>query len=63
MAIENGAKMINDVSGLRDQKMVDLVLETGCIVCIMHMQGEPGSMQEQPKYDDVVEEVAQYLES
>ena len=63
LAIENGAKMVNDVSGLRDQKMVDLVLETGCIVCIMHMQGEPGSMQEQPLYDDVVEEVAQYLES
>ena len=62
MAIENGANMINDVSGLRDVKMQDLVLETGCLVCIMHMQGEPGSMQEQPKYDDVVDEVVKYLD-
>ncbi|MEC8249480.1 MAG: dihydropteroate synthase [Candidatus Thermoplasmatota archaeon] len=62
LAIENGANMINDVSGLRDVKMQDLVLETGCLVCIMHMQGEPGSMQEQPKYDDVVDEVVKYLD-
>ena len=62
LAIENGANMVNDVSGLRDIKMQDLVLETGCMVCIMHMQGEPGSMQEQPNYDDVVEEVVKYLE-
>ena len=62
LAIENGANMINDVSGLRDVKMQDLVLETGCLVCIMHMQGEPGSMQKQPKYDDVVDEVAKYLD-
>ena len=62
LAIENGANMVNDVSGLRDVKMQDLVLETGCMVCIMHMQGEPGSMQEQPNYDDVVEEVVKYLE-
>ena len=62
LAIENGANMINDISGLRDVKMQDLVLETGCLVCIMHMQGEPGSMQEQPKYDDVVDEVVKYLD-
>ena len=62
LAIDNGANMVNDVSGLRDVKMRDLVLETGCMVCIMHMQGEPGSMQEQPNYDDVVEEVVKYLE-
>ena len=62
LAIENGANMINDVSGLRDVKMQNLVLETGCLVCIMHMQGEPGSMQEQPKYDDVVDEVVKYLD-
>ncbi len=63
LAIENGANMINDVSGLRDGKMRDLVLETGCLVCIMHMQGEPGSMQKQPKYDDVVDEVVKYLDN
>ena len=63
LAIENGATMVNDVSGLRDQKMVDLVLETGCQVCIMHMQGEPGTMQDQPQYANVIEDVACHLES
>ena len=62
LAIENGANMINDVSGLRDSKMIELVIETGCDVCIMHMQGEPQNMQEEPNYEDVVEEVACYLE-
>ena len=62
LAIENGANMINDVSGLRDKKMLDLVLESGCAVCIMHMNGEPGNMQDNPFYDDVVEEVASQLE-
>ena len=62
LAIENGANMINDVSGLRDKQMLDLVLESGCAICIMHMNGEPGNMQENPSYDDVVEEVASQLE-
>ena len=53
-ALEAGADMVNDVSGLRTPAMVDLVLNTGCAVCIMHMQGEPGSMQFNPTYDDVV---------
>ena len=62
LALENGADMINDVSGLRSQEMVDLVIESQCAVCIMHMNGEPGSMQDNPIYEDVVEEVASYLE-
>ena len=45
--------MVNDVSGLRDPAMMNLVLETECAVCIMHMQGEPGTMQENPSYGDV----------
>ena len=61
IALENGADMINDVSGLREQKMFDLVIEKGCAVCIMHMQGEPGTMQENPTYSDVVEEVTQSI--
>lgn len=61
-ALESGADMINDVSGLRSQEMVDLVIESQCAVCIMHMNGEPGSMQYNPIYEDVVEEVASYLE-
>mgnify|MGYP005729292847 FL=1 len=61
-AITSGANMINDVSGLRDQKMFDLVVDSKCAVCIMHMLGEPGNMQKQPKYHNVVEEVITYLE-
>tara|TARA_B100000035_G_scaffold110218_1_gene93601 strand:+ start:5682 stop:6458 length:777 start_codon:yes stop_codon:yes gene_type:complete len=62
-ALEAGADMVNDVSGLREPAMVDLVLRTGCAVCIMHMQGEPGSMQTNPQYDDVVSEVGDMLET
>lgn len=62
LALENGANMVNDVSGLRDKKMVDLIIEVKCAVCIMHMNGEPGNMQKNPTYHDVVEEVASYLD-
>ena len=62
-ALAAGADMVNDVSGLRDPDMVNLVLEAGCAVCIMHMQGEPGTMQENPSYDDVVDEVGTSLEA
>ena len=62
-ALAAGADMVNDVSGLRDPDMVNLVLETGCAVCIMHMQGEPGTMQENPSYDDVVKEVGASLDA
>ena len=61
-AIEAGADMVNDVSGLRDPGMMDVVVTTGCGVCVMHMQGEPGTMQENPMYEDVVEEVRSSLD-
>ncbi len=60
-AIKAGANLINDVSGLRDQKMFDLVISSGIGVCIMHMQGEPGNMQHSPHYGDVVTEVSSSL--
>ena len=56
-ALDAGANLINDVSGLRDSEMESLVLERGCAVCIMHMQGEPGNMQQNPEYQNVVQEV------
>ena len=56
-ALDAGANLINDVSGLRDPAMEALVLEQGCAVCIMHMQGEPGNMQQNPTYENVFEEV------
>jgi dihydropteroate synthase len=62
-ALAAGATMINDVSALRyDDAMLDVVAGTGCPVCIMHMQGMPKTMQEDPRYDDVVGEVLRFLE-
>jgi dihydropteroate synthase len=60
-AIEAGASIVNDVSGLRDREMVRVVAEHGASVIIMHMQGTPGTMQENPTYEDVVDEVIEYL--
>jgi dihydropteroate synthase len=62
-ALAAGAAIINDVSALRyDDAMADLVAETGCPVCIMHMQGMPKTMQDDPRYDDAVGEVLRFLE-
>ena len=60
-ALQAGADMINDVAGLRDPKMFDLVLSSGCAVCIMHMKGEPKEMQNDPSYGDVFKEVYHQL--
>ncbi|HIG19461.1 MAG: dihydropteroate synthase [Methanobacteriota archaeon] len=60
-ALAAGANMVNDVSGLRDPEMFNLVLESKCAVCIMHMLGEPGNMQSNPQYDNVVNEVSESL--
>jgi dihydropteroate synthase len=62
-ALAAGAALVNDVSALRfDDELVDVVAETGCPVCLMHMQGMPRTMQEDPRYDDVVDEVLGFLE-
>jgi len=60
-ALDAGATIINDVSGLRDEKMVELVLDRKAPVCIMHMLGEPKTMQKSPSYRDVVREVSSEL--
>ena len=63
-ALELGAELVNDVTALRaDPAMVDVVAESGAYLCLMHMQGEPRTMQVAPSYDDVVTEVAAFLES
>ncbi|HET7307403.1 MAG TPA: dihydropteroate synthase [Gammaproteobacteria bacterium] len=56
-----GAGMINDVYALRAPDALEAAAETGLPVCIMHMQGEPRTMQQHPHYDDVVAEVAAFL--
>ncbi|CAN5576300.1 dihydropteroate synthase [soil metagenome] len=60
-SLEAGATFVNDVSGGRDPAMLPLVAEFGAEVCLMHMKGEPRTMQNDPRYEDVVKEVAAYL--
>ena len=60
-ALNSGADMVNDVSAMNDPGMLDVVSEHDCPVCIMHMQGLPENMQDDPSYDDVVREVRGYL--
>jgi dihydropteroate synthase len=60
-AVAAGARLINDVRGLEAPGALEAVAETGAAVCLMHMRGEPRSMQEDPQYDDVVVEVRDYL--
>ncbi|HWQ38876.1 MAG TPA: dihydropteroate synthase [Burkholderiales bacterium] len=60
-AIAAGAAMINDILGLRAPGALEAVAATDCAVCIMHMQGEPRTMQAAPFYHDVVREVADFL--
>ncbi len=61
--LDAGAAIINDVSALRfDDAMAAVVAETGCPICLMHMQGMPKTMQDDPRYDDVVGEVLDFLE-
>lgn len=61
-ALSEGAFLVNDVSGLRSEEMVHVCAEAKCHVCIMHMLGEPRTMQANPVYADVVAEVSRYLE-
>ena len=56
-ALAAGCHMINDVSGLSNPAMLDVVAASGAAVCIMHMQGSPETMQRDPRYADVVTEV------
>jgi dihydropteroate synthase len=60
-AIRAGASMVNDVTALGDPAMATLVAETGVDLCLMHMLGTPRTMQVDPRYDDVVAEVADWL--
>jgi dihydropteroate synthase len=59
--VEAGASIINDVSGFRDPAMVELAASCDVGVVVMHMLGEPGTMQDAPHYKDVVAEVKAYL--
>ncbi len=59
--VEMGAQMVNDVSGLRDEQMISTIAELDVPVVIMHMLGEPKTMQEKPEYKDVMGGICRYL--
>jgi len=62
-AVEAGAEIINDITGLEgDAEMAEVAIETKAGVCAMHMQGTPQTMQDDPRYDDVVEDIYKYLQ-
>jgi dihydropteroate synthase len=61
-AVSAGASMINDVYALRMDGALQAAAELGCPVCLMHMQGEPRTMQQDPSYANVVQEVTEYLQ-
>jgi dihydropteroate synthase len=56
-----GAGLINDVRALREAGALDAAVQSGCAVCLMHMQGQPRTMQHAPRYDDVVNEIRAFL--
>ncbi|HYL88341.1 MAG TPA: dihydropteroate synthase [Burkholderiales bacterium] len=60
-ALKAGASMVNDVQALQAPGALDAVREAKCAVCLMHMKGEPATMQREPHYDDVVREVKEFL--
>ncbi len=60
-AVRVGANLVNDVNALRAEGAVECCAELGVPVCLMHMQGEPRTMQQSPEYSDVVAEVRDFL--
>jgi len=60
-AVRAGATLINDVRALREPGALEAAADTGAAICLMHMQGEPRTMQVDPRYDDVVAEVRGFL--
>lgn len=60
-AVEAGADMVNDIWGGRQEGMLQTVAELGVPICLMHMQGTPQTMQENPQYEDVITEIYGFL--
>ena len=60
-AVKSGAGLINDVCGFRTEQSIQAAAQSGVPVCIMHMQGDPRTMQQSPRYNDVVEDVKSFL--
>jgi dihydropteroate synthase len=63
MALKSGFSFINDITGGRDEAIIQLAIKYDAKLCIMHMQGEPQTMQENPYYEDVMVEVSDFFEA
>ena len=62
-ALQLGAELVNDITALRgDPDLAGVVADAGAYLCLMHMQGEPRTMQDDPTYEDVVSDVKRFLE-
>ena len=61
-ALKRGFRLVNDIRGASDARLVELAVEYGARYCIMHMQGEPENMQKAPSYEDVTAEVGEFFE-
>lgn len=62
-ALQSGASIVNDITGLRNPRMIKLVAKTQARVVIMHMKGMPWNMQRNPKYKSLIDEIIEYLET
>ena len=62
-AVEAGARIINDVTGMECSEMIQVAVESGAAVCAMHMLGTPQNMQDDPSYEDVTREILDYLQA
>lgn len=62
-ALNAGATIVNDISGLRDPQMRQVVSKYGCPVVLMHMLGEPAHMQHNPQYTDVIKDIVRYFKT
>jgi len=62
-ALEAGASIVNDITGFEDPAMIEAAASSGAGVIIMHMQGKPQTMQDNPRYDDVVADILRFLET
>ena len=62
-ALAAGADLINDINGFRAEGALEAVKDSDCGLCVMHMQGLPETMQQQPEYEDVLHQVSTFLQS
>jgi dihydropteroate synthase len=63
LALESGASIVNDITGLRNPQMIKVIAKTPARIIIMHMKGMPSNMQKNPEYECLIEEIIKYLKA